>query len=718
MSSQSKNRGEYDRMCTTVYNVDPISGGAIVNKVSKGSSKFQATQNLHQLGSRLNDGSDLLSETLDVLKSANPKKKHVKDVCRLINTSIIPLMSIAANASREAANIVSPIARSEYAHRREETLKKTAIEESSPNKKVKLTMVEDFVKSQTSPDNANTNSTKTNALRSQRKKPANQKKLPITITPPPEPRNGHTYGMGEFLEHYFSQKTRKERGAFIRAILEPPYRYVKRDRATCFRVINYHKAGKRFAFDEEWNVRGRRPILKEKELVAVAKKIMLDPTDKKIRDDINAMLVENEKNRGGAPASNKRFAESTIDNYKAALANKSGVSLIKTSVDNTIARFIAERSLISAMAFIIVVAMTHFYVTPQDDVQWREELNKLDDDERLLHDLVSKFHGNRPVRARPPHLIFNSDDTTDYICEGTQPNNSSEWGLAGTSALPNSGTLSFKHKDNSKKMSGRRIKRHFISGGRGDSAPPVYIIAGLSEYEMPNDDFLVMRIQRLCVGGFGVNGADGYGYVILLRDKKGMDRWRFEWIQKEVLIPFINKCRLEYDGIDVSLGGRIDEQYMAVFWCDGDAQQIAAITSEAGIQLLSEMGVIANKHNASRTGSEASQDLCKVFPVSKRINRNTTVVHIPGGELLLKGNIEAAFAKLWRENGLRIKKLPAIVDHLSKQLFLKILFVAWWPTVCSILGFGESQYSRACLVLSGEFQLLRSMNYARVHSNH
>lgn len=157
-----------------------------------------------------------------------------------------------------------------------------------------------------------------------------------------------------------------------------------------------------------------------------------------MRDDVNAILVENERKRGHSLPSNFRFSETTIDNYIAALANEAGVSLVKHSVDNTEARYIAERSLIASMTFVIVVAMTHFYVTEQDDVQWGAELSKLDDDERLLHGMVSRFHGNRPVRVRSPHLIFNADDTIDYICEGLQPNNSTKYGLARTSAVQNS----------------------------------------------------------------------------------------------------------------------------------------------------------------------------------------------------------------------------------------------------------------------------------------
>ena len=55
-------------------------------------------------------------------------------------------------------------------------------------------------------------------------------------------------------------------------------------------------------------------------------------------------------------------------------------------------------------------------------------------------------------------------------------------------------------------MDGRRIKRHFMSNSCDDTAPPVYIISGVSKYEIPNDDFLVIAVEGLCVGGYGVGG--------------------------------------------------------------------------------------------------------------------------------------------------------------------------------------------------------------------
>ncbi len=78
-------------------------------------------------------------------------------------------------------------------------------------------------------------------------------------------------------------------------------------------------------------------------------------------------------------------------------------------------------------------------------------------------------------------------------------------GLVSKSGLSNSRTLSIKHVDDSSKMDIWKVKRHFMINGTSDSVPLVYIISGLLEYEMLNDDFLVFDVEGLCIGGYGVD---------------------------------------------------------------------------------------------------------------------------------------------------------------------------------------------------------------------
>ena len=254
--------------------------------------------------------------------------------------------------------------------------------------------------------------------------------------------------------------------------------------------------------------------------------------------------------------------------------------------------------------------------------------------------MVCAFHGNKPVRVRPQHLILNSDETTDYICKGLQPDNDTDVGLVSTASFQSSGTSSIYHHEDSNKMNGMRVKRHLITNALGDVAPLCYCFSGLTEREMPQDDFIIWEVEGLCVGGQGINGSRSKGYIVFLRNKPGMMKWWFRWIRINVLFPFIDKCREVY--------GRGEDQ-TAVSWFDGDTSQVADTVAEEGIASYAANNVIACKHNSSRTGVEQSLDKGKVFPVSKRLNKMTTLVHVPAANHALKRVMIAKFDEAKRE---------------------------------------------------------------------
>lgn len=98
-------------------------------------------------------------------------------------------------------------------------------------------MVENFVKSQ-SPDNEISASKRTGkkGRRSQPKRARKHQKLPTH--PTPEPKNGHSYGMGEFLKHFFKLESKAARGKFIFDIRRAPYHYVKKSKQCCCNAVN------------------------------------------------------------------------------------------------------------------------------------------------------------------------------------------------------------------------------------------------------------------------------------------------------------------------------------------------------------------------------------------------------------------------------------------------------------------------------------------------
>lgn len=87
------------------------------------------------------------------------------------------------------------------------------------------------------------------------------------------------------------------------------------------------------------------------------------------------------------------------------------------------------------MFLAVVGVMTRFNVVSEEDPNWRALLKELDKDGQVLAEMVSKYHGGRPVKSREPEFIVMVNDVIDSISHGTQQDCSSEWGLAGTSAL-------------------------------------------------------------------------------------------------------------------------------------------------------------------------------------------------------------------------------------------------------------------------------------------
>jgi len=182
---------------------------------------------------------------------------------------------------------------------------------------------------------------------------------------------------------------------------------------------------------------------------------------------------------------------------------------------------------------------------------------------------------------------------------------------------------------------------------------------------MPHNSFIAWEVEGLCVGGYGVGGSKEVGYVLFMRKYPGSEKDRFYWIQHHVLFPFINKIRREYDHFDASAGAPIPRDMFAINYCDGDNSQLETIVDEKGILAHAEHKVTANKHSASRTGAEQAKDLDKQFITGKKLNKTTTVSHIPSSQHLLKRAIEKKFKD--ESDRLRVrKKRRTMVDYLAK----------------------------------------------------
>lgn len=175
------------------------------------------------------------------------------------------------------------------------------------------------------------------------------------------------------------------------------------------------------------------------------------------------------------------------------------------------------------------------------------------------------------IFAVKSQYIFSTDDTVVYIYEGSS-RKESNFKLVGSSAAYSSGVRAKYNHDDSNMMTGMRIKMTFTFSAAGTCAPLCIAVSGLTKYEMPNSPVLMLKVGGLCVGGSGVNvGADSPGYLFFFRNDHKIDVKRYELYQKEILIPFINATRMEYDGFSFNDDkAPIPDTLTAVSWCDGD----------------------------------------------------------------------------------------------------------------------------------------------------
>jgi hypothetical protein len=166
--------------------------------------------------------------------------------------------------------------------------------------------------------------------------------------------------------------------------------------------------------------------------------------------------------------------------------------LTNKSITKTKAQWTVEHSSIGTMALISVVASAHIYIVANEDIKWQQFLRSLPEDSKLLYNIVSNFHGGKPVHVRKPHLITNQqDDQIEFTCKGKQINRSARVGLVASTAFDLQCTLSLYHQDDSNNMNGLRVKQHLLTNACGDVAPAWYCFFGLTEWEMPKDEFII-----------------------------------------------------------------------------------------------------------------------------------------------------------------------------------------------------------------------------------
>ena len=530
-----------------IYGEDP-SGEAIASKITtRGDRQRDGCLELLETSARLKDATPVLESCIDTLadlRASNTSKKNARNV---LKSTISPLLSLAADTARDVAKTTAPFAGMSYVHMAEEQKKKKRARESvvdssvpAGKKSPEMFLLNEFVASKKVPSSGRpsprtvTPAAKVappRASKSRAKHRLQRGLLPLSIVASPPSCGTKYYSIPEFIKLVNKYPPRSaERSRMMDVLLDKSREFhVQFSRASAFRYLTQAAEGREFAGDDYGAPVGRPPILSQAELDEVAKDMTSKLGSKQWKDEMNSALIKSHKKKalakGVLPNPPAKWNKMTIMNYLAVIASRPNVHLVKNSIVKSESRNVAENSLIGSMALIMQVAAHHFYVVEEDDVAYRNMFKNFSEDAKLFHTLVSIGHGDKPVRARSPHDILNQDDTTLFICVGLQPNKCSEWALVTSASLNNRKSYSIHEVENSNKMNGLRIKIHFLTNAAGHVADICISVSGLTDRDMPNDDFIPMKIQGLGINGAGVSyDSNVYGYVLLIKSSEGAER--------------------------------------------------------------------------------------------------------------------------------------------------------------------------------------------------
>ena len=321
--------------------------------------------------------------------------------------------------------------------------------------------------------------------------------------------------------------------------------------------------------------------------------------DVAVAEIIQEALNKEISDAGLVPIIDQSVCDQTLRNITALVAAEKSVSIYKSSVKKSKTRSAAEKSWRGSVSNVALIGHTHFVELQHPDIEMEKELRGLPAETRQMTEMVSKSLGDTPVYPLAPQLITSTDDTTEYVFDGSKPKEP-KFVLCSKSSIADSGTNAIYCGDDCSSMNGLRVKLTYTVTAAGNCFPLVVTIAGLSEYEMPDDEFMHVEVEGLCIGGGESNPNNKQvGHVLFMRNTEGAEKQRFKWYQNNILIPGINNQRkvyFDYDG-----DGDIPVKLTACSWCDGDLSQIEAIKED--IQEFIKHNIIANKQNAARSGN-------------------------------------------------------------------------------------------------------------------
>lgn len=233
----------------------------------------------------------------------------------------------------------------------------------------------------------------------------------------------------------------------------------------------------------------------------------------------------------------------TLKNSMARLACNTEVTVSCKVVAKTNRRHIADHSLNNAVTFVMIIAANHYIIGKECPL---DRWNKMSEGAKLLLDLVSEANDGLPVCPIKPQYCFSTDDTVQYVFEGTERQWFTDFFLSSKKSLAEKGVQSqYQTVLSTPNMHGLRMKHTFTFSGAGQCAPIFITITGLTAGELDVNlcpsGLLVLKIRGLSIGGAVNPFITDIGYLCFTRSDgtSNIDQRRHEFYRQNVYLPFI-----------------------------------------------------------------------------------------------------------------------------------------------------------------------------------
>jgi len=382
----------------------------------------QQAKHIYAIAERFIDATGVLEVLCSAICDRDYSRSKLLQDVAFVKKFIIPLLKESIKTITTAATVLSPLAQVKYVHERNENKRKREV---AMSKKLKYSLQKEMIVRDI------TEGTKINNKHDMSTPPAKRyRRSAVCVSPTvieqsinlPAPQSGTAYNKIEVVAILSKILDAGTCAATFKAILEHHKRYdVPCSRNTIYRLLRNHNYG--LIISGDFRGPGQPPICCDFDMKQIAESLDGEVGKTYDKSDVKVMIkeVQTEKleKAGYKNIVNKSISDSTLMNYSALLADEGNIAISQSYISKSNTRYAAENSIRGSIANLGVITATHFISVEEEDADIRAEMKTLPKSTRKLYDIVSDFLGTA-VYPVEPYMLYSTDDTTEYIFEGTK----------------------------------------------------------------------------------------------------------------------------------------------------------------------------------------------------------------------------------------------------------------------------------------------------------